>query len=62
VTPVDVDRRRGSAVEVLFERVTGLDVGKASVTVCVRMPGPRGRRSEVRTFATMTRSLQVIRD
>jgi hypothetical protein len=29
-------------VEVLFERVTGLDVGKASVTVCVRMPGPRG--------------------
>ncbi len=49
-------------MEVLFERVTGLDVGKASVTVCVRMPGPRGRRSEVRTFATMTRSLQVMRD
>jgi transposase len=50
-------------VEVLFERVAGLDVGKASVTVCVRTPGPRGRRaSEVRTFPTMTRSLAVMRD
>jgi transposase len=49
-------------VEVLFERVAGLDVGKASVTVCVRTPGPRGRRSEIRTFSTMTRSLQVMRD
>jgi len=47
---------------VLFERVAGLDVGKASVTVCVRTPGPRGRRSEIRTFSTMTRSLQVMRD
>jgi transposase len=50
-------------VEVLFERVAGLDVGKASVTVCVRTPGPRGRRvGEVRTFSTMTRSLAVMRD
>jgi transposase len=50
-------------MEVLFERVAGLDVGKASVTVCVRTPGPRGgRRSETRTFTTMTRSLQVMRD
>jgi transposase len=50
-------------VEVLFERVAGLDVGKASVTVCVRTPGPRGRRvNEVRTFPTMTRSLRVMRD
>lgn len=50
-------------MEVLFERVAGLDVGKASVTVCVRTPGARGRRvSEVRTFSTMTRSLQVMRD
>src|SRR4051812_25107343 len=30
--------RRGSSVELLFERVAGLDVGKASVTVCVRTP------------------------
>ena len=50
-------------MEVLFDRVAGLDIGKASVTVCVRTPGPRGaRRSETRTFSTMTRSLLVMRD
>ncbi|GAA1581063.1 IS110 family transposase [Kribbella sancticallisti] len=51
-------------MEVLFERVAGLDVGKASVTVCVRIPGKRqGSRSSVtRTFKTTTGSLQVMRD
>jgi transposase len=50
-------------MEVLFERVAGLDVGKKSVTVCVRVPGPRGRRqSETRTFSTMSRSLVVLAD
>jgi len=49
-------------VEVLFERVAGLDIGKASLTACVRTPGPRGRRSEVRTFATTTRALEGMRD
>jgi transposase len=50
-------------VEVLYERVAGLDIGKATLTVCVRTPGPRGgRRSETRTFSTMSRSLQVMRD
>jgi transposase len=50
-------------VEVMFDRVAGLDVGKESVTVCVRTPGPRGgRRSETRTFKTTTGSLQVMRD
>ncbi len=49
-------------MEVLFERVAGLDIGKASLTVCVRTPGPRGRRSEVRTFSTTTRALEVMRD
>jgi transposase len=49
-------------VEVLYERVAGLDIGKATLTVCVRTPGPRGRRAETRTFSTMTRSLQVMRD
>ena len=48
-------------MEVLFERVAGLDIGKASLTVCVRTPGPRGRRGEVRTFATTTRALEVMR-
>jgi transposase len=48
---------------VLYERVAGLDVGKASLTVCVRTPGPNGRRgSQVRTYPTMTRSLQALRD
>src|SRR4051794_27816626 len=49
-------------MEVLYERVAGLDIGKKTLTVCVRMPGPRGRRAETRTFSTMTRSLQVMRD
>ena len=29
-------------MEVMFDRVAGLDVGKDSVTVCVRTPGSRG--------------------
>lgn len=50
-------------MEVLFDRVAGLDVGKASVSVCVRTPGARrGRRSETRTFKTTTGSLRVMRD
>jgi transposase len=50
-------------VEVLFERVAGLDVGKDTLTVCVRIPGPGGRRvSETRTVKTTTRALGVMRD
>lgn len=50
-------------MDVMFERVAGLDVGKASVTVCVRTPGERGQRSsQTRTFKTMTGSLGVMRD
>jgi len=38
-------------MEVVFDRVAGLDIGKASVTVCLRTPGARwGRHSETRTF------------
>jgi hypothetical protein len=44
-------------VEVLYERDAGLDVGKAVLVVCVRTPGPRGRRSEVRRFPTIPRAL-----
>src|SRR5665648_169649 len=48
-------------MDVVFDRVAGLDIGKASVTVCVRTPGPGGRRqSETRTFRTMTRSLGLM--
>jgi transposase len=49
-------------VEMLYERVTGLDIGKATLAVCVRTPGPRGRKSETRTFPTTTRALGVMRD
>ena len=50
-------------MEVLFDRVAGLDVGKASVSVCARTPGARqGRHSETRTFKTTTGSLKVMRD
>ena len=31
-------------MEVLYERVAGLDIGKATLTVCVRTPGARRRR------------------
>lgn len=51
-------------MEVIFDRVAGLDVGKASVTVCVRTPSTRSgvRQSETRTFTTTTGSLRVMRD
>ena len=50
-------------MEVMFDRVAGLDVGKETVTVCLRTPSPRGRRhAETRTFKTTTGSLRVMRD
>ena len=49
-------------MEIMYDRVAGLDVGKATVTVCVRTPGQRGRHSETRTYKTTTGSLQVMRD
>src|SRR5688500_11371157 len=54
---------KGGLMEVMFDRVAGLDVGKETLTVCVRTPGPRGgRRSQTRTFKTTTGSLRVMRD
>jgi hypothetical protein len=29
-------------MEVMFDRVAGLDVGKETVMVCLRTPGPKG--------------------
>jgi len=51
-------------MEVLHERVAGLDIGKASLTVCARVPGarPGTRRAVTRTFKTTTGSLLVMRD
>jgi hypothetical protein len=49
----------------IIQRVAALDVGKAELTCCVRVPGARGsgkRLQEVRTYPTMTRSLLVMAD
>ncbi|WP_295698123.1 IS110 family transposase [Lapillicoccus sp.] len=49
--------------DVVIERVAALDIGKAELVCCVRVPGPGQRRSqEVRTFSTMTRSLLMMAD
>ena len=47
-------------LELLVERVAGLDVGKAELVACVRVPHPSkpGRRmQEVRAYATTTAEL-----
>ncbi|MBA8792848.1 hypothetical protein FHX74_000442 [Friedmanniella endophytica] len=50
-------------MEVMYDRVAGLDVGNDSVTVCLRTPGARrGRRAETRTFKTTFGSLRLMRD
>ena len=51
--------------EEIIERVAALDIGKAEVVCCVRVPAKTGsgrRLQEVRTFSTMTRSLGVLAD
>jgi hypothetical protein len=47
----------------IIERVAALDVGKAEVVCCVRVPGPGGQRmQEVRTVTTMTAALLALGD
>jgi transposase len=51
--------------EEIIQRVAALDIGKAELTCCVRVPSPgkHGRRAqEVRTYQTMTRWLLVMVD
>jgi transposase len=51
--------------EVIIERVAALDIGKAEVMCCVRVPAQsgRGRRlQEVQAYPTMTRSLLRLAD
>ena len=46
-------------------RIAALDIGKAEVVCCVRVPSPAGsgrRAQEVSTHSTMTRSLQALAD
>jgi len=49
----------------IIERVAALDIGKAVLTCCVRLPplpGLRARRQQVSDHPTMTRSLQHLMD
>jgi transposase len=47
--------------EQIIERVAALDIGKAEVVCCVRIPGPGKKRlQEVSTHSTMTRSLSEL--
>jgi transposase len=51
--------------EELIQRVAALDIGKAQLVCCVRVPGEgkRARRlQEVKVYQTMTRSLLVLAD
>ena len=50
--------------EEIIQRVAALDIGKAELVCCARVPaaGGRGRAQEVKTYSTMTRSLQVMAD
>ena len=52
-------------LEEIIERVAALDIGKAEVVVCVRVPSPNqpGRRAQdIATYSTMTRSLLRLAD
>src|SRR5665647_1333175 len=49
----------------IIARVAALDIGKAELVCCVRVPDPTGgsrRVQEVKSYSTMTRSLQVMAD
>jgi hypothetical protein len=47
----------------IVERIAALDVGKAEVVCCVRVPGPGAQRmQEVRTLSTMTAALLGLGD
>lgn len=50
-------------MDVIVERVAGLDIGKADLKACVRVPATSGRRrfeQDTRTFSSMTRQLQAL--
>jgi len=47
----------------VIERIAALDIGKATLVCCARVPGKGARRAqEVTTYSTMTRSLQTMAD
>jgi transposase len=47
----------------MVSRCAGIDIGKAEVVVCLRVPGKRGKRvSEVRTFSTVAGQINRLAD
>ena len=51
--------------EEIIERVAALDIGKAELVCCVRVPregGPGRRLQEVQGYPAMTRSLLALAD
>src|SRR5512132_3711321 len=58
-----VDRWSGGFMETIVERPAALDVHKASVMACVRVPAAGGGRDEhVEEFATTVRGLLTLAD
>ena len=60
----DETQEPGEAAE-LIERVAALDIGKAGLTACIRVPHatkPGRRRQEIAEYATTTRSLLALAD
>ena len=49
-------------MEVIHERVAGLDVHKDSVVACVRIMSEGKAKRECRTFETTTAGLEALRD
>ena len=50
-------------MEQVFERICGLDVHKATIAACVRVPDAKGKRVQyVQTFGTTTADLLALRD
>lgn len=50
-------------MEVIHERVAGIDISKVGVKVCIRVPSTgKRRRSEVRTFSAVASGLPAMRD
>jgi transposase len=59
------DARRGSQTEEIVARVAALDIGKAELVCCVRVPDedrPGRRLQEVASYSTMTRRLLRLAD
>jgi transposase len=50
-------------MDVVASRCAGIDIGKAEVVVCLRVPGSHGKRdSQVRTFAAVAGELNRLAD